>query len=57
MESLNITSDLIKDENIKSFGNMRFFLSGAYLINKKGLGLYFTLITIIFTTFITFKNM
>lgn len=57
MESFNIKSDLVDFENIKSYGNIRFFFSGKYIINKKGIGLYFTLLTIISTTIATYSNM
>ncbi len=57
MESFNINSDLVDFDKKKNYGNIRFFLSGNYMINKKGIGLYFTLITIILTTIATCSNM
>jgi hypothetical protein len=57
MESFNIKSDLVDIENIKNFGNLRFFLSGDYIINKKGIGLYLTMLTIILTTIKTYLNL
>jgi hypothetical protein len=51
MEALNIDSGLIEEKN-KGFGNMFVFNNGKNVINKKAVGLYITIIVIIFTNLV-----
>jgi hypothetical protein len=57
MESFNIKSELVDAEETKNYGNMRFFFSGNYMINKKTIGLNLTLIIILMTSISSFSNM
>ena len=57
MESFNIKSDLVEMNVKMSFGNMYFFGKGNYIFNKKGIGLYFTVITIILTNAMNLINL
>lgn len=47
MESFNIKSDLVNLKKQRTFGNMRIFYSGEYNFNKRGVGLYLTILIII----------